>query len=329
MDAAYLKLLEKDYGIVPSGFFKQRGNFVVRTAAGAMELKKNTSDPRRIMFENDARNHLMASGFPAETFIPTLEGAPFAELDETRYVLTDYFPSSSADLSDKALLFKCAELLGDFHNAARGLFSEYEVTNAGNLILFYEKRIREMKKIRSKISGFNSPSKVDIIIKESYSYYLERAAKALEILKCSSYNSLWEKAFSEKHFVHGSFKKDSIRINEQKNKVLVTSFSKCAVDVQLSDLSEYIRRYIKNPDSEFSAVEKILDSYGKAHPLSDSDIKILTGMLTYPQKFMKLLNEHYNKRRVYVSDAVCARFMKCINRIPREDAFLAQMENLI
>lgn len=329
MDAAYLKLLEKDYGMEVLAIFKQRGNYIVQTPSGTKELKKNTSDKKRIFFEHDARNHLADSGFPAETFIPTSENLPFSLMEDTCYVLTEYFPSSSADLSASSMLFKGAEILASFHQKAKGLSSEYEVVSAGNLISFYEKRIREMKKIRSKISSFTSPSKVDILIKENYSYYFDRAASALEILKNSEYKNFSEKAFKEKHFVHGSFKRDSIRISDKDGSFLISNFSKCAIDIQLSDLSEYIRRYIKDPDSSFSVIENILDSYGKINHLSDSDIKILTAMLTYPYKFMKLLNEHYNKRRVYVSDAVCGRFLKCINRIPRENTILNQMNSLL
>ena len=68
MDAAYLTLLAKDYGIIPLGETKLRGNYIIQTEAGVKELKKNTADARRIFFENDARNHLHASGFPAEVF---------------------------------------------------------------------------------------------------------------------------------------------------------------------------------------------------------------------------------------------------------------------
>ncbi len=328
MDTAYITLLENSYGLKALSFFRQRGNFIVQTEKGTKELKKNTSDPKRILFENNARNHLAASGFPAETFIPALEGLPYSVLEDTNYVLTDYFPSSSADLSKESSLLRCARLLGQFHSAAKGLFSEFEVPNTGNLIVFYEKRIREMKKIRNRISQSVSPSKVDIIIKENYGYYLDRAEKALDILKNSDYPALWEKSAAEKRFVHGAFKRDSIRISENKKSILITNFSKCAVDVQLTDLSEYIRRYMKNTDPEFSVIEKILTEYGKTCPLSDPDIKVLSGLLTYPYKFMKLLNEHYNKRRVYVSDAVCERFMKCVNRIPREDRLLEKIWGL-
>ena len=328
MDGAYITLLENSYGINALGLFRQRGNYIVQTEKGTKELKKNTSDRKRILFENDARNHLAAKGFPAETFIPALDGLPYSVLEDTNYVLTDYFPSSSADLSKEKVLLRCARLLGQFHQTAKGLQSENEV-GTGNLIVFYEKRIREMKKIRSKISQTASPSKVDIIIKENYGYYLERAQKALDTLKNSDYENLWELSAAEKRFVHGAFKRDSIRISENKKDVRIASFSKCAVDVQLTDLSEYIRRYMKNPEPEFSVIEKILTEYGKESPLRDSDIKVLSGLLTYPYKFMKLLNEHYNKRRVYVSDAVCERFMKCVNRIPRENRLLEKINGLV
>ena len=42
-------------------------------------------------------------------------------------------------------------------------------------------------------------------------------------------------------------------------------------------------------------------------PLSENDLTLLQGMLLYPEKFLRLVNEYYNKRRVCVSPAMGER----------------------
>ena len=54
-------------------------------------------------------------------------------------------------------------------------------------------------------------------------------------------------------------------------------------------------------------VRRILEQYGKHSPLSAGDLTILQGMLLYPEKFLRLVNEYYNKRRACVSPAMAER----------------------
>ena len=51
----------------------------------------------------------------------------------------------------------------------------------------------------------------------------------------------------------------------------------------------------------------MLESYGKHCPLSAADLTILRGMLVYPEKFLRLVNEYYNRRRACVSPAMQER----------------------
>lgn len=51
----------------------------------------------------------------------------------------------------------------------------------------------------------------------------------------------------------------------------------------------------------------MLESYGRHCPLSEKDVTILQGMLVYPEKFLRLINEYYNRRRACVSPAMQER----------------------
>ena len=59
-------------------------------------------------------------------------------------------------------------------------------------------------------------------------------------------------------------------------------------------------RYMKSEAADERGIAKIIESYSSLRTLSDNDLGIIKGMLVYPYKFLKLCNEHYNKRRVDV-----------------------------
>ena len=50
-----------------------------------------------------------------------------------------------------------------------------------------------------------------------------------------------------------------------------------------------------------------MERYGRHCPLSERDMILLQGMLLYPEKFLRLINEYYNRRRTCVSPAMRER----------------------
>ena len=93
----------------------------------------------------------------------------------------------------------------------------------------------------------------------------------------------------------------------ERGEIYVGSFDKCSSELPLADLAYYLRRYLKKADGDAGGVEKMLENYGKHCPLSDDDLTILQGMLVYPEKFLRLVNEYYNRRRACVSPAMQER----------------------
>lgn len=325
MDDINEKVLREGFGIKLFSGFKTRTGFVCRTDKGMKELKK-AAEEKGILFENDVKEHLIQKGFISlNRFLPALDQKPCFFYNGVYYTLENYIETQAIDDTMEENWVKGAKLLGNFHRAAKGLTSEYGRTNAGRLPILYEKRKRELQRIRKRISRQSCYNEVDLLVLYNYKRYNERIQASENLLIDSQYADYADMAIKEQTFCHNAFKPENIRLTE-KGTFVLTGFGKCAYDCCMTDLAEYLRRYLKTENCCCDTIEKIIKEYNSVHDLSIGEIDIIYGMLLYPYKFLKLCNEYYNKRRVCVSEAMVQRLHKCIVANNRAEKILDQIK---
>ena len=113
-------------------------------------------------------------------------------------------------------------------------------------------------------------------------------------------------AAQEGGFCHNAYKGEALR-QETDGRIFVGNFDKCSAELPLADLAAYIRRYFKKTEGTAAGISAMLERYGRHCPLSERDMILLQGMLLYPEKFLRLINEYYNRRRTCVSPAMRER----------------------
>ena len=135
-------------------------------------------------------------------------------------------------------------------------------------------------------------------------------------------HSVWQKTIC-----HNAFKGENIRQDENGN-LLVTGFSKCTYDSNMVDLAMYFRRYLKKQQWDIEVIQKMFYAYVSENTLSLQDKKILLALFIYPEKFLSLCNEYYNKRRVCVSPAMLERMEVCIAGIDSNEKMIKWLETI-
>lgn len=329
MEDINAKVLNQGYGLKLINTSRSRSGIICKTDSGVKELRKTNTDEKIICFESAAKEHLKNNGFlNVDCFIKTLDGKPFYIFDGNTYVLTDFVSSQGADLNEKEFILKAAEALAKIHTASKGFVSDVENSNVGKLPTLYNKRKNELVKIKKWINNQSTLSSVDLIVLKNFNYYKENAEKASDYIQNSGYSEIADFARINKTFCHNSYKNDNVRITDT-NDIFVTGFSKCAYDCGVVDLAEFIRRYIKSETSDIKTICEIIESYNKIKPVTKNEIDVIYSMLCFPNKFLKLCNQYYNKRRVYVSDAIIQKMEKCVLQRERNDDFLKKLEKEI
>ncbi len=328
MEDNYAKILRDGYGIRFYGGMRTRTGFVTKTDKGLKEIKKTQHKMDEIVFEHKAKEHLYQKGFQnIGRFCVGLDGQPFFAMDGVQYTVEDAVNAQPMEESRDENFLKGVEILGEMHQASRGFSCEQERTNLGILPKLYERRKNELMRIKKGIDKKSSYNPLDLMVKQNFSYYIEKTQEAVERLASSGYEQVVQRAKDEKVFCHNTFKGENIRCMENGD-VHVTGFEECAYDIPLVDLVAYLRRYLKKTDGGIGTAEEMLHRYHEKRPLSKQDMNIMIGILTYPDKFMRLCNEYYNKRQVCISPAVRERMELCIVEKEKQDIFLAEMEKI-
>lgn len=318
MEDINAKILQQGFGANLISAYRTRTGLVCKTDMGLVELKKTFSDDVSLEMECSLRKYMEDRGFDGlEETYRTTDDLPCFRMDDSAYVLVKYVPAQRMDIEDKEDLRKMAEVLAEFHNTAEGFKDERIRCNYGLTEEFLEKRTGEFTRVRRRIKNFGDYTPVDLLVVKYYDKYMERIEKATELLKKSRVEEAAKKAENKHNICHNSFKNDNVRKTE-KSSIIVSGLYGCTVDISVIDVAHLIRRYIKTDNADERGIAEILKNYGDIRSISDDEMGIIKGMLVYPYKFLKLVNEHYNKRRVCISAAAVERFETCVDRYEKE-----------
>ena len=301
------KILWEGYGLRFRGGTRTRTGLICRTDQGLRELKKPRGSVESIRLAFDVKEQLRKNGFrQVSRFYRAVDEEPFYRYDGVLYTLEDVTPGDAMAEEKAETFFRGAEVLGRMHRAAKGLESDALRWNRERLPRLYEKRRGELAKMRHRADRRGNYDAVDLLLLHNYNRCMAQVQEAEELLRKGGYMQAVEKAEREGAFCHNAYKGEALRMNE-KGEIFVGSFDKCISELPLADLAYYLKRYFKKTGGSAAGVEKMLENYGKYAPLSAHDLTILQGMLVYPEKFLRLVNEYYNRRRACVSPAMQER----------------------
>ena len=322
METSKEQILLVGYGLKLLGDTRIRTGRICRTDKGYKELRKLNCDEKRALFMHNAKEHLFKNGFGSiSRFVVAMDGLPYYKTEEAIYVLEDYQETDYIDLTDEENLIKSIRLMAKFHNASEGFLAEDGFYNYGKMIEQFEKRNRELNRIKKWIDRQSSKSSVDLIVMSHMNYYKDRAEVSKHMTNKDVYNKLISNDKNKKCFCHNNFKSETIMVKDGGD-LLLTGFEKCAYDCTVVDLAEFFRRYLKEPYAKIDMIYKMLEEYSKIRSISEYELQVLKGMIVFPKKFFKLCNQYYNKRRVFVSDAMLEKFQNCIEETKKNKDLL-------
>jgi CotS family spore coat protein len=323
MEDIYESILRDGYGLKLYSAARSRTCLICSTDKGVFDLKKNIYDESIINLEGEIKKSLNKNGFmEVIPFIDTLEGSIFYAFNDSRYTLEGHKNFAPADEEGKWDYIKGAQTMAKMHLACEMEDFVCDRKNYGRLESIYEKRIAEFKRIRKRIKKDGIYDKADMIIKEYYNYYINRAQAALDMLKKSDYMAVSAEAEKRKTFCHNSFKGENIKLEPESGKYYVDNFGKAAYDICVSDLAYYIRQLIKREDTTAYDIKAVIDAYDGINTLSGESRSIAAAMVVFPWKFMSLCNEYYNKRKVFTFDASVQRIERCAGIIEKEESII-------
>lgn len=304
MEELYEKILWDGYGLQFRGGTRTRTGLVCRTDRGLRELKKPRGTAGALRLAYAVKAQLCENGFPyVSRMYETVEGDPFYRWDGVLYLLEDPMPAETLEEDGTAAFVRGAAVLGRMHRAARGFSCPAVHWDAARLPQLYGRRRGELAKLRRRGDKRGRYDAIDLLLLQYYDRFMERAAEAEELLRRGGYAAAVERAAREGAFCHNAFKGEALRLAPT-GEIWVGNFDRCSAELPLADLAAYLRRFWRKTGDR-DGVQAVLAAYGTS--LSAGDLVLLEGMLLYPEKFLRLVHEYYNRRRTCVSPAMRER----------------------
>ncbi|WP_317855105.1 hypothetical protein [Chakrabartyella piscis] len=320
-------ILWEGYGLRYYGGIRTRTGVICKTDAGPLELKKARDGSLHICFAQDIKEQLFANGFTKiARFRKTVDDAPFFVWNETTYVLEDVLPADVLEEKDIQGFEKGSSVLGQLHKHAKGLESTYGLWDSEKLPKQFAKRHSELAKIKHRIQKTNQLDALDLMVVQNYGAYMSRVEEAMAYLKEGGYVLHMEAAQQRGTFCHKSFKGSNLRVKN--GVVYVAGFEHAAADTGLVDLAAYLKRYMKKTDGLEAGVGEILSAYTKVMAMEAEDFLLLQALILYPEKFLRLINELYNKRKTCISPAMKQRMKEVIAEEDKSQRLLGYLRSL-
>lgn len=295
--------LLSEYNLKVNRISRARGGFLCETDGGLRLFKEYKGTQKHLDIENYVLESLKESGcFKADFIVKNINGEMITkDTDGASYILKEWYQSHECSVWDKTEVCRAAGMLAGIHNALRGHGQEHKFDiYPCDLNNEYRRHIFEMKRARTFIRNKNNKNEFELKVLMCFDQFYEKGVEAVNELEKCSYDIMRNEADDSQTICHGSFNYHNILFSE--HDVIPVNFERAVVDVQITDLYDFIRKVMEKYNWDIELGHRMIEEYDKIRSIPYSNRKLLHVMLTYPEKFWKIINQYYNGNKSWVPD---------------------------
>lgn len=353
----------KNYSFKVYNMYRARGSYLLETDRGLKLLKSFEGSRSRALFEHIVKEHLYNHGYyNTDLYVKTIEGDIIAD-DQSgcRYMVKNWFWGEECNLKELSQIEMASVNLAKLHNALKGVEftkEQLEYNIAGNLNEIFEKRNRELKRIRGYVRDKRQKNEFEVLFLNLYEEFYEQGMLATKKLGNSQYKKVYEESIGQTAICHGNYTYHNIIMLKNKNEAIskiyipsgwvdkkaisvsdlsrewsnmiaTTNFEKSHVGIQITDLYHLIRKVMEKNDWDVHYGSNILEAYDKIKPLSKGELEVLYLLLLYPEKFWKVTNFYYNGKKVWVSGRNIQKLSRIGEQNHKKEIFLNKLESIL
>ena len=196
---------------------------------------------------------------------------------------------------------------------------------ANSLLDEFEKRNRELKRVRKFLREKGQKTPFEIYLQQNYDIFLEEALYVTEEVKAYGKVLSTVSCEAEGTFCHGDFQHHNLMWFSGIN---IINFEKFSLDCQMKDLYLFLRKLLEKTNWSVPQARGLLDVYGKEKKLSAADILQLYYRFAYPEKFWKIVNFYFNNGKAWIPGRNMEKLEKLLSQRNIKKAFLEQTFSL-
>lgn len=306
---------------------KGRGAILCDTDKGCLIFKEYQGNEKRLAVQNRLLTRLKEKDLvKVEAIIPTREGElQVKDTDGTCYVLKTYCEGRECNIYDKAECLEAVRVLARLHEGMELPLSADEASAPFSQAREYEKRNRELKKVRKYLQQRSQKTWFEISLLNCYDHFLEQALSVTEGF--GTYQAIIDKELSRKDrttevYSHGDYQYHNILFNGKE--WFIINFEKCIPDNPVRDLYLLLRKLLEKSNWSLPLGTELINAYEKEQPISALSRIDLYYRLAYPEKFWKIVNFYYNSGKAWIPGRNQEKLEKLIAQEQEKKAFLEE-----
>ena len=279
---------------------KGRGAILCETSRGCLIFKEYAGNEEKLATTNMLLTHLQQTDcVRAECILPTKEGSLYVkDYDGVKYLLKTYAEGRECNISDRTECMEAVKLLAKLHSCMEFEQTSKAVTTdvpyegmiyANSSGKEYEKRNRELKKVRKYLKQRSQKSWFEIQLQQYFDVFLEQALDVTA--QWEEYEQVRLAKESENNriaYCHGDYQYHNLLKTNQG--WFIINFEKCVQDDPVRDLYLFMRKLLEKSNWSVSLGRELLAAYEAWRPLSAISRIDLYYRLAYPEKFWKIAN---------------------------------------
>lgn len=314
----------EQYDLEVKNIARGRDSYQCDTSQGQKILREYKGSMERAQFLADMLDYLKAAGRPVETIVRTKEGEPFAvSEEETKYILYQAYAGAECDTKNRSDMLLASRELAMLHKDAAqypGSVPQFVRAKADSLLWLYEKRNRELNKVRNYIRTKKKKNEFEAMFAGQYAVFSQKARDATQILKDLGQH---EELIG---FCHGDYNQHNVIFSQEG--IFVVHFENFSYQERVGDLANFIRKMMEKNGWNIGLGMDLIRSYDRVRKLSPEELKFLYVYLAYPEKFWKIANRYYNSHKAWLSGRNIEKLEKVIAQETAREQFLQMLFHL-
>lgn len=289
---------------------KGRGAIICDTDQGLKIIKEYRGSEARADFLYEVLFFLRENGQErVDCIVKTKEGRTVAvDVDESVYMMRDWYEGRECDAKNRDDILNAVSQLARLHEILRRYpkeIPEFLRVQPDTLLMENEKHSRELKKVKNYINGKKKKNDFEIEFMRHCDLFLDQAGTVIELQKREAV----EEGKELYGICHGDFNHHNVLFAREGLAVL--NFERALYDVQIGDLSNFMRKMLEKHNWNLGLGMDMLNAYEKLRPLKERELKQLYIRLAYPEKFWKIANHYYNSSKAWI----CSRNLEKLNKV--------------
>ncbi|MBL0386418.1 hypothetical protein JJB07_07140 [Tumebacillus sp. ITR2] len=271
--------------------------FKVTATDGIYCFKRGKHGRGRLGFDHHAIECLAEKGFhDTPRFCHTLDGAPWAEIEEEPWVLTPW-TGRTLDVGSRGEWLQAAAQLGRFHHASHGMEMPDDVKRvafSGKWLARFAERNEEL---HASLAAFTSPRNgFEAEVVQMADELRGLAAYATVMLQHSAYEQMVQDIENSATLVHGNVKAENFTVDES-GRVCLIDFDSFRLDVWVQDVSDFLSNALAAHGWSQEFACELFEAYHAKRPLRPQEAPVLIALLAYPYRAVKVIHKYHHEGR--------------------------------